>query len=121
MSKERWDLNISTLHKRFQKINLIGSSGEWIICKGEIFDTLLETKVLIEQWRWEYNTFRPHISLGYLSLALESMKLCHQIPLRTNWRHKENTTFAGVMKNWVWLGVGVVCVRGAACVTGTGL
>lgn len=31
----------------------------------EIFETLLETKVLIEQWRQEYNTVRPHSSLGY--------------------------------------------------------
>ncbi|MBA2116161.1 IS3 family transposase ISDsp1 [Planctomycetes bacterium FF15] len=31
----------------------------------EIFDTLLEAKVLIEQWRVEYNTVRPHSSLGY--------------------------------------------------------
>ena len=26
----------------------------------EIFDTLLEAKVLIERWRKEYNTIRPH-------------------------------------------------------------
>jgi len=31
----------------------------------EIFDTLFEAKVLIERWRREYNTFRPHSSLGY--------------------------------------------------------
>ena len=31
----------------------------------EIFDTLLEPKVLIERWRQEYNTVRPHSSLGY--------------------------------------------------------
>ena len=31
----------------------------------EIFDTLLEAKVLIERWRKEYNTIRPHSSLGY--------------------------------------------------------
>ena len=30
----------------------------------EIFDTLLEAKVLIERWRVEYNTFRLHSSLG---------------------------------------------------------
>jgi len=28
------------------------------------FDTLLEAKVLIERWRVEYNTIRPHSSLG---------------------------------------------------------
>ena len=31
----------------------------------EIFDTLLEAKVLMERWRPEYNTVRPHSSLGY--------------------------------------------------------
>ena len=30
----------------------------------ELFDTLLEAKVLIERWRVEYNTIRPHSSLG---------------------------------------------------------
>ena len=32
---------------------------------GEVFDTLLEAKVLIERWRVRYNTVRPHSSLGY--------------------------------------------------------
>jgi transposase InsO family protein len=31
----------------------------------EIFTTLFEAKVLIEQWRREYNHVRPHSSLGY--------------------------------------------------------
>jgi len=31
----------------------------------EQFDTLLEAKVLIERWRRNYNTRRPHRSLGY--------------------------------------------------------
>ena len=31
----------------------------------EIFETLNEEKALIENWRMEYNTFRPHSSLGY--------------------------------------------------------
>jgi len=31
----------------------------------EIFTTLTEAKVLIEQWRKEYNHIRPHSSLGY--------------------------------------------------------
>lgn len=35
------------------------------LLNGEIFDTLLEAKVLIERWRREYNTIRPHSSLGY--------------------------------------------------------
>jgi len=32
---------------------------------AEIFNTLAEAKVLIEQWRVHYNTVRPHSSLGY--------------------------------------------------------
>jgi transposase InsO family protein len=31
----------------------------------EIFTTLREAQVLIERWRWHYNTVRPHSSLGY--------------------------------------------------------
>jgi transposase InsO family protein len=31
----------------------------------EIFGTLWEARVVIEQWRLEYNTERPHSSLGY--------------------------------------------------------
>jgi len=31
----------------------------------EWFDTLKESKVLIERWRVHYNTVRPHSSLGY--------------------------------------------------------
>lgn len=40
----------------------------------EIFDTLLEAKVLIERWRWEYNTARPHSSLGYRPPAPEAVQ-----------------------------------------------
>lgn len=35
------------------------------LLEREIFDTLLEAKVLIERWRVQYNTVRPHSSLGY--------------------------------------------------------
>jgi putative transposase len=38
----------------------------------EVFDTLLEAKVLIERWRKAYNTVRPHCSLGYRPPAPES-------------------------------------------------
>ncbi len=40
---------------------------------GEIFDTLLEAKVLVERWRWEYNRYRPHSSLGYRPPAPEAV------------------------------------------------
>jgi len=35
------------------------------LLNGELFYTLKEAKVLIEKWRLEYNTFRPHSSLNY--------------------------------------------------------
>ena len=38
----------------------------------EIFATLTEAKILIEQWRKEYNQVRPHISLGYRLPAPEA-------------------------------------------------
>jgi putative transposase len=39
----------------------------------EIFTTLREAKVLIEQWRREYNQIRPHSSLGYKPPAPEAV------------------------------------------------
>ncbi len=41
---------------------------------GEIFDTLMEAKVLIERWRVEYNTIRPHSALGYRPPAPEAIQ-----------------------------------------------
>ena len=35
------------------------------LLNGEIFYSMMEAKVLIEQWRRHYNTIRPHSSLGY--------------------------------------------------------
>ncbi len=43
---------------------------------GEIFDTLLEAKVLIERWRKDYNTHRPHSALGYSPPAPEAIEPC---------------------------------------------
>ena len=39
----------------------------------EVFDTLLEAKALIEDWRKEYNHVRPHSSLGYPPPAPEAI------------------------------------------------
>ena len=41
---------------------------------AEIFDTLMEAKVLIERWRRYYNTVRPHSSLGYRPPAPEAIQ-----------------------------------------------
>ncbi|SEP74435.1 Integrase core domain-containing protein [Solimonas aquatica] len=35
------------------------------LLNGEIFYSLKEARVVIEQWRRHYNTKRPHSSLGY--------------------------------------------------------
>jgi len=39
----------------------------------EIFTTLEEAKVLIEQWRREYNQVRPHSALRYRPPAPEAI------------------------------------------------
>jgi len=43
------------------------------LLNGEIFYTLKEAQVIIENWRVEYNTIRPHSSLGYRPPAPESI------------------------------------------------
>jgi transposase InsO family protein len=45
------------------------------LLNGEIFDTLLEAKVVVEVWRKEYNTVRPHSSLGYKPPAPEAIEV----------------------------------------------
>lgn len=39
----------------------------------EIFTSLKEAKILIQQWRQHYNTIRPHSALGYRPPAPESI------------------------------------------------
>ncbi len=43
------------------------------LLNGEIFFTLKEAQVITERWRQEYNTFRPHSSLGYHPPAPEAV------------------------------------------------
>jgi len=43
------------------------------LLNGEIFDTVFEARVIIEQWRRYYNTKRPHSSLGYRPPAPEAI------------------------------------------------
>jgi transposase InsO family protein len=44
------------------------------LLNGEIFYTLKEAQVIIESWRREYNTIRPHSSLGYRPPAPEAIQ-----------------------------------------------
>ena len=43
------------------------------LLNGEIFYTLKEAQILIEQWRRHYNNVRPHSSLGYRSPAPQTV------------------------------------------------
>ena len=43
------------------------------VLNREIFYTLKEAQVIIERWRQEYNTFRPHSALGYRPPAPEAI------------------------------------------------
>ena len=42
------------------------------LLNGEIFHSLKEAQILIENWRQHYNTIRPHSSLGYQPPAPET-------------------------------------------------
>jgi transposase InsO family protein len=41
------------------------------LLNGEVFNTLREAQVLIEEWRQHYNRVRPHSALGYRPPAPE--------------------------------------------------
>ena len=45
------------------------------LLNGEVFNTLREAQVLIEEWRRHYNRVRPHSSLGYRPPAPETAPL----------------------------------------------
>ena len=47
---------------------------------GEIFYSLQEAQILIEQWRQHYNTKRPHCALGYRPPAPETIIPMEQRP-----------------------------------------
>jgi transposase InsO family protein len=42
------------------------------LLNGEIFDAIIEVRVVTEQWRKQYNTVRPHSALGYRPPAPET-------------------------------------------------
>ena len=45
------------------------------LLNGEVFNTLREAQVLIEEWRRHYNRVRPHSSLGYRPPAPETVPM----------------------------------------------
>jgi putative transposase len=50
------------------------------LLNGEIFYTLKEAKIVIEEWRKHYNTVRPHSALGYKPPAPKVIVLLDQRP-----------------------------------------
>ena len=50
------------------------------LLNGEIFYTLKEAQILIERWRQEYNTVRPHSALGYKPPAPEAIQAIPRDP-----------------------------------------
>ena len=44
------------------------------LLNGEIFYTMKEAKIIIEKWRINYNTIRPHMSLGNRPPCPETLK-----------------------------------------------
>jgi putative transposase len=51
---------------------------------GEIFYTLKEAQILIEQWRQEYNSVRPHSSLNYHPPAPQAVLVKHTDSVQSN-------------------------------------
>ena len=49
------------------------------LLNGEIFYSLKEAQIVIEQWRKHYNTVRPHSALGYRPPAPEAI-----VPLQSS-------------------------------------
>ena len=48
---------------------------------GEIFSSLKEAQIIIEEWRKHYNTKRPHSALGYRPPAPETIILMATRPV----------------------------------------
>ena len=51
------------------------------LLNGEIFHTLKEARVVIEEWRRHYNTVRPHSALGWKPPAPEAIVPMDQRPV----------------------------------------
>ena len=61
-----------------------GRMGDELL-NGEIFYSLREAQVLIEQWRKHYNTKRPHSALGYRPPAPEAIIPMDHRPIMHVW------------------------------------
>jgi putative transposase len=53
------------------------------LLNGEIFYSLKEARIVIEQWRRHYNQQRPHSALGYRPPAPVTFGTTHPLELET--------------------------------------
>jgi transposase InsO family protein len=51
------------------------------LLNGEIFYSLNEARIVVQQWRRHYNTVRPHSSLGWKPPAPETLVPLNQRPI----------------------------------------
>lgn len=67
------------------------------LLNGEIFDTLLEAKVLIERWRVHYNQVRPHSALNGRPPAPETLLLGALYIYETYFHTSGDTSSVGML------------------------
>jgi transposase InsO family protein len=72
LRREGCKINRKRVH-RIWKIESFNGKLRDELLNREIFTTLEEARVLIEQWRREYNQLRPHSALGYRPPAPEAI------------------------------------------------
>lgn len=65
-------IKVLTLIDEYTKEALVIALLRDGLLNGEIFYTLREAQVLIEQWRQRYNRVRPHSALGHRPPAPEA-------------------------------------------------
>ena len=63
----------------------VGRTQHVIVSQGQL-DSVLEAQVLIDDWREEYNTYRPHQSLRYLTPAAFARRWTEQSPIPVSQR-----------------------------------
>ena len=73
------------------------------LLNGKIFTTLLETKMLVEDWKNEYNQFRPYNFLNHQPSATKTVKLKVEI-------HKLGSGTSSMGRSKAYTGVSIPIV-----------
>lgn len=82
------------------------------LLNGEIFYSLKEAQIIIEQWRLHYNTKRPHSALGYSrpapesNIHMERKRMMHEHSKRTNYWGQARCAKATFSAYWTGRDVG---------------